>query len=68
MLTFQEIHILLDTYRQDLKNYDTLLKEQYSLNEKEVRQLMRRTGFKKFVWRYNKKLYQLLMKKHSLKK
>ncbi len=66
MLTFQEIHLLLHAYKEDLNNYDTLLKEQYSLNEKEVRRLMRRTGFKKFIWRYNKELYQLLMKKHSL--
>jgi len=67
MLTLQEIHILLDAYKEDLNNYDTLLKEQYSLNEKEVRQLMHRTGFKKFVWRYNRELYQLLVKKHTIK-
>lgn len=66
MLTFQEIHILLDAYKEDLKNYDSLLKEQYSLTEKEVRQFMRRTGFKKFIWRYNRELYQLLVKKHTI--
>lgn len=67
MLTFQEIHILLDAYKEDLKNYDSLLKEQYFLTEKEVRQLMHRTGFKKFIWRYNRELYQLLVKKNTIK-